>query len=174
MPFFDKSSEILVRRESVRLRSNQIILWLSLSRRAIPVGDPIRQPFPAILDTGHTHSFSIHDRHLHEWCGIRRESLPSLGAINDRGTHVTLHPVLIWAHVNKRGQRDLITQQEPFPIKATGGIAVYPGNDFPRLPILGLRAIAENGLVLKVDGRKRRATLRSPWRPFNWAQVVGG
>ena len=45
---------------------------------------------------------------------------------------------------------------------------VYPGGDFPRLPILGLRAIAENALTLHIDGAKRNATLRMSlrWWPF--------
>ena len=49
------------------------------------------------------------------------------------------------------------------------GMVVYADGDFPRLPVLGLRAIADNNLVLTVNGRKREATLRTPlkwWWPF--------
>lgn len=42
---------------------------------------------------------------------------------------------------------------------------MYPtGGDFPRLPLLGLRAITDTKLVQKVDDPGRRATLRTPFR----------
>lgn len=75
MPFYGDPTEIVAQGERVLLRSNQIILWVSLSRPGVIVGDSSAMAFPAILDTGHTHSFSIHERHLTEWGGIRSESL---------------------------------------------------------------------------------------------------
>ncbi|HJZ55100.1 MAG TPA: hypothetical protein VKE74_09090 [Gemmataceae bacterium] len=54
-------------------------------------------------------------------------------------------------------------------MSALHGIAVYPGDEHPRLPILGLRAVAENKLLLNVSGSRREATLRTAvrwWWPF--------
>ena len=67
-----------------------------------------------------------------------------------------------------RGNRESLADRPPHLIDADHGIAVYQDGDFPRLPILGLRAIAENNLVLTVDGKRRLATLRAAirWWPF--------
>lgn len=85
-------------------------------------------------------------------------------AIRDRGQIIHLWAANIWVYPNECGSRERIADQLPHLIKAERGIAVYPGSDFPRLPIFGLRAIAENNLVLKVDGPRREATLRTPIR----------
>lgn len=55
-----------------------------------------------------------------------------------------------------------------FLLQSRPGIAVYPGSEYPRLPLLGLRAIGENRLTLKMDGVRREAALRTPirWWPF--------
>ncbi len=168
MPFSDKSSEVVIRGERIRVKANQIILWLSLGLPRIDVPAPLAPPFPAILDTGHNYTFSIHERHLHQWAGLQPEMLNALTTIRDRGRRVLLRAANIWVHPNERGSRDRIAEGLPQFIKSNRGIAVYPGNDFPRLPILGLRAIAENNLLLKVDGPRREATLRTPihWWPF--------
>ena len=60
--------------------------------------------------------------------------------------------------------RDRLAGILPHMLAAPRGIAIYPDGDFPRLPILGLRAIAENGLILKADGRRREATLKTAWK----------
>lgn len=163
MPFLDQPSELAVRGERVPLRANQIILWVTLSLRRVTSVDPLAIPFPTILDTGYTHTFSIHERHLVDWAGIQPEALISRAAIRDRGQRVLLREANIWLHPNVRGSRERYADGSPHLITANKGIAIYPGNDFPRLPLLGLRAIAENGLVLKVDGPKRQATLRTPY-----------
>ena len=48
---------------------------------------------------------------------------------------------------------------------AKEGIVVYPDELGPRLPVLGLRALAANGLHLTVDGDERQVWLRTlDWR----------
>ena len=168
MPFMAEPGEFLIGGERVLVRAEQIIVWVSLSlhRRAEP--NPSAVPFPVIVDTGHTHSFSIQERHLVEWAGLRPEALGIVGAVRDRGNRVLLRTANIWVHPNKKGRRDLLAGGPLKRLKAKQGIAVYPDGDFPRLPILGLRVISENGLILTVDGRRREATLRTSekWWPF--------
>jgi hypothetical protein len=169
MPFPAETSEIAVRGERVRVRADQIIVWVSLSVREVLDQSPAVVPFPAILDTGHNHSFSLREQHLVTWAGIRPEALPLRGHTRDREQRVELRVANLWAHVNERGSREGLADEAPFLLRARTGIAVYSVGDFPRLPLLGLRVIAENNLVLKVDGPKRFATLRTPikwWRPF--------
>ena len=168
MPFLDQSTTIFVRGESVHLRSNQLILWLSLTLRRVDCPNPQAIPFPVILDTGFMHSFAIQERHLIAWGGLRPDVLATLGTTRDRGTRISLREANIWIHPNRRGTLEPKLDRIPHWLDAEHGIAIYPTGDFPRLPILGLRAIAENNLILHVNGRQREATLRTSasWWPF--------
>ena len=167
-PFPKNPGEVAVRGERVPVRSDQIIIWVSLTDRNIGSPSPSAIPFPAILDTGHNHTFSISERHLTNWAGLSMNRLEISGAIRDRKQRLTLRLANLWVHPNASGQREPLAEGLPQHLKAKIGIAVYPGSDFPRLPILGLRAIAENDLVLNVNGPKREATLRTAgmWWPF--------
>jgi hypothetical protein len=158
-----------VRGERVRVRANQIVLWATLSRQRVNEANPSAIPFPVILDTGHSHTFSISGRHLIEWAGFQPDSLSISGAVRERGQRVPLRAANISVHPNTPGERDRLIDRLPHLIAAPLAIAVYPrASDFPRLPILGLRAIAENRLVLKVNGMRRETTLRASrrWWPF--------
>lgn len=167
-PFPDVRTEVFVRNEFVRLRPNQIILRVSLTIPRVKSPNPLAVPFPVILDTGYTHTFALQEQHLFDWGGLRPDALPAVGTTSDRGTRVPLRAANIWVHPNRPRAREVNTERAPYPLKTEFGIAVYPAGDFPRLPLLGLRAVAENDLVLKVNGRRREATLRAPrgWWPF--------
>lgn len=169
MPFPERQGEIVVRGERVRVLADQIIVWVSLNRARLSEASPATRPFPAILDTGHNHTFAINSRHLTAWANLNQEELETRSAVRDRGRRIKLRQANIWVHPNKIGRREEFDTSGPFRLKAQFGIAVYPEGDFPRLPVLGLRAIAENGLVLNVNGAKREATLRTPirWWPFS-------
>ena len=169
MPFPGEPGEIAVRGERIRVRADQIIVWVSLSVRDAVEQNSAVVPFPAILDTGHNHSFSIQERHLIEWAGVRPEALATRGFIRDRTQRVVLRHGNIWMHANEAGSREDVADQPPFLLRARTGLAVYPTGDFPRLPLLGLRVVGENGLILKADGSKREATLRTPirWWPLS-------
>jgi hypothetical protein len=168
MPFSSRPDEIVVRGDRVRIRADQVIVWVSLSMGRVIEQSPATIPFPAILDTGHTHSFALNERHLREWAGLRNDSLALAGAVRDRGQRIALRVANLWVHTNERGSRVRLTDRPPHRLNVSTGIAVYPGVDFPRLPILGLRAIAENALTLNIYGSRREATLCTPfrWWPF--------
>ncbi len=166
---FGSEGHVVIRGERIRIRANQIIAWISLTPDWIDEPNPSFEPFPAIVDTGHTHSFSINQRHLIEWAGPRPEAMDIVGAARDRGQRLDLRAANIWAHPNECGKRERLGTCTPIWIQAENGIAIYPDGDFPQLPILGLKAIADNGLFLQVDGQRRLATLRTPikwWWPF--------
>src|SRR5258708_516366 len=63
LPIYQEDTLITVHGEAVQVWKNQIIVWLSLQ-------DPAR-PFPAILDTGHSHNLSLTRRQLDRWTGAR-------------------------------------------------------------------------------------------------------
>lgn len=117
---------------------------------------------PALLDTGNNHNFSIQEHQLTRWAGIHPEALPLLGAIRDREYNPSLRFAWIWIHRNRAGSRDLI-QDEPFRLRIEEGIAIYPSDksNYPRLPLLGLRAILKNKLKLVIDGKRNHVSLKS-------------
>jgi len=164
MPFSDSPGEVFFRGERIRVRPNQILLWIHVGNQRARDPSPAAVPFPVLLDTGHNHHFSIQRRHLVEWAGLQPEALAVLGAVRERGQRHLLHAANLWIHTNVRGKREQLVDRPPHLIEARAGIAVYAEGDFPRRPILGLRAIAENELILTVNGKRREATLRTRFR----------
>lgn len=57
MPFPAEPGEVSVRGERVKVRGDQIIVWVTLSPQKAFNPELAAVPFPAILDTGHTHNF---------------------------------------------------------------------------------------------------------------------
>lgn len=169
MPFPAEATAVAVGGERVHVKKNQIIVWMSLSRLLQKSPNPTAVPFPAILDTGHTHSFSIQAQHLQRWAGLRPENLTPLGTIREGGRRLQLHSANLWVHSNRRRLHQYSTDASAHMLVAPYGIAVYPDGGFPRLPLLGVRALVDNDLVLKIRGRKREATLRTRrrWWPFD-------
>ena len=82
------------------------------------------------------------------------------------GEHANLRT---WQIVQHEGFHQFVRSAigEKLPIWLEEGIATYPadGSDYPRLPLLGLRAILKNRLKLTIDGKRKHVSLRSPlWR----------
>jgi hypothetical protein len=159
--------------ESVLLKKDQIIVWISLTEEKAARWNPTRVRFPAILDTGHTHNFAIQHQHLVRWIGIQPAMLRQLGHIRHGGKRMPLYAANLWLHGNRPGEMDLLPDN-PFFLKLVNGIAVYPdGVDYPRLPLLGLRAILSNRLHFAVDGERASVTLRTPdWRTWLISRVA--
>jgi len=173
VPIPERPIEVVVHGERVRLRAHQIVVWVAITQRLDRPPRPTMAPFPAILDTGHTHSLALQQRHLIDWAGVRPDALRHFGAVRDRdrGRRLELRAATIWAFRNQPGSREQLADRPPVPLGGTPGIAIYPGGvEFPRLPILGLQAIVDNDLVLVVNGRRREATLRTAYR---WWPFVG-
>src|SRR5262245_20247856 len=144
VPIPGQFSEIAIFGERVRLRANQLIIQLTITPKREWSSRPGAVPFPAILDTGRTHSLIIQEHHLVEWARLRPDSLPVVGAVQERGRRILLRAAGIWVHPNQRGSRDHLADGPPIPLGGSEAIAVYPaGVDFPRLPVLGLRAVVE-------------------------------
>src|SRR4030081_343020 len=97
-PIATKDDIAFVNGEMVRVKAYEVIVWVSLSPRHV-VGLPAETlRMPAILDTAHTHNFSIQEQHLVRWAGIRPESLRALGNLRQEGRHVPLYAADVWVH----------------------------------------------------------------------------
>lgn len=161
LPITTEPSLVGVHRQPLKLRAYQIVIQVSLSPfREFDSRAPV---IPALIDTGLNHHFSIQERHLKFWAGIHPESLEKHGTMRESGRSADLRRAYLWVHRNEPGRRDL-RHVEPFLLPLQEGMAIYPadGSDYPRLPLLGLRAILKNNLKLIVDGQRKHASLRSP------------
>jgi hypothetical protein len=140
------------------------MVWVSILAGGRTEPQPPR--FPAILDIGHNHNFSIREQHLVQWAGIDPRSLTKLGEIRIGGDRLPLVEADVWLHPNRSGERDTFADRPPSCLELDQGIAVYPQamTTAPRLPLLGLRALRRANLDLIVRCRARRVTIRTPRR----------
>ncbi len=151
--------------ESVRLKKDEIIVWVSLTDATDTQYHPSLRRFPAVLDTGHTHNFAIQQQHLIRWAGIQLATLRFVGHLRHAGKRIPLRAAKLLLHRNQPG-KTAIGSYEPRPLPLLRGIAVFPDGDaYPRLPLVGMRAILSNHLHVTIDGQHASVTLRTPdWR----------
>lgn len=165
LPFQERADEVSVGLERIPIHAYQIILWASLTTRDILELPPQAPRFPVVLDTGHGHNFSIHERHLTNWAQLSLGRLPQRGETKVNDQPVPLYRTKLWLLPNEPGKRDAISDQPPLPLELPEGIAIHSGSAFPRLPLLGLRAIVRNRLHLNIDSANHLVSLRtSDWR----------
>ena len=166
LPYLDRPEVLSFPQGSVTVRPYQIVVWASVQlfgQYSSPVSAPV---FPVILDTGNSYTFSIGENHLRRWAGIARSSLPLLGSLFANRQPVERRAATLWLHRNRRGERRLPALDAPYRLEIQNGLAVYPGSiPSPRLPLLGLRVLDENGLYLSLDSERRCVHLNtSGWR----------
>jgi hypothetical protein len=166
LPFREEADELAVGLERIRIKPYQIIVWVSVTTRAVVELPPNTPRIPAILDTGHSDNFSIQDQHLTRWAGLEVTALPQVRRLRDRSRNIPVHAANLWIHRNVPGKRDEFTNEAPWLLPLKQGIAVYPGeSQFPRLPLLGLRALVRNKLHLTMDPELCVVNLRTrDWR----------
>jgi hypothetical protein len=164
LPYAATTTTENVRGETVHIKPYQIVVWVSIGLRQFMRWDRRAPRLPAILDTGNNHNLSIGHAQLVRWAGIQLASLRRLGTIRERGTRVPLHAARLWLHPNLPGARE-VRSIEPIPLKIEEGIAIYPDESAPRLPVFGLRALTLNKLHLRLDPDRQMVHLRTPdWR----------
>jgi hypothetical protein len=169
LPYSSDATFVSAPGASVRVKPYQIVVAVSIGLEAQVEWDPRMPRFPAILDTGNNHNLSISRRHLLRWAGLQTEALRIIGAIRERQQRIPLHAASVWLHRNRPGER-AVTDQEPHPLKLEEGIAVYPDDIGPRLPVLGLRALTQNQLHVAINPERMRVNRRTP----DWSNKILG
>jgi hypothetical protein len=116
----------------IKLKAFQIAVPVRLSFQGI-----LSPEFPAILDTGLSHNFSMREEHLQQWLQLPAKRI---GVVFING-----HPV-------PTVQADLMLEGKTLLLRE--GVVVYPPKSpfAPRLPTLGLRALVRNKVRLVIDG----------------------
>ncbi len=167
LPYFTEPTLVQVGAETVRVKPYQIVVQVSVTLRGVVEWDYRTPSFPAIFDIGHNHHFSIRNSQFLSWTGLRPEALIVQGAITERGRRVPLRSAGLWLHRNVPGTREV--RGSPHLLKIVDGIAVYPDESGPRLPLFGLRAVTKNELTLYLSGAAHRLSVSTPsW----WSRVL--
>jgi hypothetical protein len=127
----------------------QIFVWVSIQASS---------PFPAILDTGHSHNFSITESQLTHWVRLRSREFKLIGTTRLKGEKLLQLQGDFRLHRNRQGTRELA--EGSLPLVLTEGFTLAPEGS-SRLPLIGLRAIVSNRLILRIDGKRLQVSLRS-------------
>ena len=104
LPFFDTPTRADFERGPVPIKAHQIMVWVGITEGPLTEFDPGRPCLPAILDTGHTHNFSIREDHLIRWAGLDPRSLENQGEVRISGDRVPLLYADVWLRPNVRGK----------------------------------------------------------------------
>jgi hypothetical protein len=172
LPFSDRATTVQVGGGSFPVLPNQVVVWVSLGRAGQRTFDPRTPRLPAVLDTGFTDNFLIHEQQLRQFAGLDLQWLTRYPAdLRAQGRRIAIHMAYLSIHCNRPGERDTFTRTMPFLLEPDRGIGVCSDPDaFPRLPLLGARALRKGRLELRIDYGRCRVALRSP-SPFwflNW------
>ncbi len=156
-PFYATETFVDTPSGKIAVRPYQLVVWVGLS-----LGGSLSRPFPAVLETGHTHNFSMREEHLRAWTDRSSEGMRRVGTIRVNERIVTLREADVALYRNVPGERDA-TQGAPYLLRMPQGIAIYPLRDpyGTRLPVIGLRALAINRMKLVVDGANMTVSLES-------------
>jgi hypothetical protein len=155
LPYHTEKTKITVQNAVVEVKAFQIIVWVSVVIGRTSDWDLRTPKIPAILDIGNTHNFAITQEHLVRWTGIHPESLPKLNRVRESSNRGILRSAGLWLH----------SDGDPYKLEADEGIAVMDG-DWPRLPILGLRALTNSKLQTFIYGDTKQVVIRTPPRWF--------
>ena len=144
----------------VDLRPPKIIVGLSLTLvsedEAFPSG---AVTLPAILDTGFNRTLEIDEWHLVHWAGLRKEHLPTVAKdkVHD-GRKYDLCEANLWLHRTPYGCPKATRPKSPILLEDSAQVRVMAtaGKPNPRLPLLGLHALIQNKLQLRLDGENSR------------------
>jgi hypothetical protein len=172
VPFTDGFTTIEVRGRSYRIFPYQIVVWVSLGFAGRRKLDPHAPRFPAILDTAFTDNFVINKQQLAQFAGLQPESLSSWGEdLRTHGRRIPIREANLWLHPNRPGERDAIADRQASLVELHRGIGICDDADnYPRLPLLGARALRQGRLQLFVDYSRCRTSLRTPTKFWflNW------
>ena len=145
------------------IRPNQIVCWASLTPENYSWGDSDRIPcFPILIDTGNGRNFTLQEKHLQDWAHVGAlDAVRKKSQVKINNILVSLRAATLWLHRNVPGQARPDRSRIPLPIDFSPGIEVVPSEvNYPRLPLLGMRALFIARLELTVNGFDRKVNLR--------------
>jgi hypothetical protein len=156
-PFHDVETAVETPSGALPVRAYQIIVWVGVSLRG-----SVSRPFPAVLDTGHSHNFSITDEQMQKWTGWEPNAMRRIGTARVNNRVVALREADLVLFPNAAGKRDELSGK-PHLLELSQGIVIASQGDpfATRLPALGMRALVRNGMRVVVDGAAKTVSLEA-------------
>jgi hypothetical protein len=169
-PFSVDATTVEVRGRAHRVFPFQVLIWVSLGPRGLRDLDSAWPRFPAVLDPAFSETFLIHQQQLRTWAGLQPEHLRARPEVfRAHGRPIPVHAANLWLYRNPPGERDQLAAVAPFFVELPRGIGVSTDADlYPRLPLLGARALRAAELRVLIDYRNCTACVgqrRGLW-PF--------
>jgi hypothetical protein len=152
---------IKVQGQDLTIRPFQIMLWACLTPTNQFTPPSAAHRFPILVDTGHTHNFSISEKHLRNWARLKVKQFlkyPNPVMVNDASGNnhqMPLYDGCLWLLPNNNST-------SPFRVDLDGGFTLFPENLGvlgPRIPLLGGRALSTAKFILTVDYISSRFSL---------------
>jgi hypothetical protein len=148
---------------SIRLHQ----IWLSVSI-TVPEKDwedfdPKPPRFYALLDIGYSGNFSIRQKALEDLAHLEQRMLVPVDSLPINGKDIPHFDANVWIHRNKPASRDEALNERPFCLALNGGVAVFKKRSRPKQwpPLLGLKALDDNGIQLLIDGERGLVSMRT-------------
>ncbi len=140
---------------AVSIKSDQLILWASVTPSGLADFPAATPRFPVVLDTGFNHTLLMTERHLADWATLKTTDLTWIDLLTADGQAIPLRNANVWIHHNQPHSRDPLAGAVPFRLELPEGIGVWPAAipGARRMPLLGSRALRRGGLHLHVNGR---------------------
>ena len=154
---------------SVRVKPYQIVVEVSVSLQALRNGTRTCRAFPPSWTRGTTITFQSAEGTSCDGPASSLRHCGSLGPFGNGSSKSLCMPPRSGCTRIGRGNGPS-REQEPHPLKLQQGIAVYPDDIGPRLPVLGLRALTQNQLHVAIDPERMRVNLRTP----GWSTTILG
>jgi hypothetical protein len=166
LPFFDSFTTAEVQGQAHRIFPLEIVVWVSLSPQGMRDLDPRTPRFPAVFDPGFSDAFLIHPQHLRRFAGLRPEHFRRLpDSLRSHERVIPLHAANLWLHPNRPGERDTFTGAPPILVELHRGIGITTDEElYPRLPLLGARALRNAGLEVRIDYSRCQLMVRTARR----------
>ena len=126
LPFFDHETKAAAPTGEVIVRPYQIVVWVSITRQHAAALDSATPRFPALLDTGNNHNFSLQHEHLLSWAGAEPANYFGRRRLFVAGQPVPLVSGNVWLHRNKAGERDSFSNRPAICLELPEGIRRGP------------------------------------------------
>ncbi len=150
LPIGEEPTALFHGTELVTIKRYQIAVWISIN-------DALR-PFPAVLDTGHSHNLSITESQLKRFAFLSPGDLVFIGTTRLKGDRLRQFRADVRIHRNRPGTAEV--GEGTFPLTTDEGISLAPEGS-SRLPLLGLRALVRSGLRVNINGTRRFVSIKT-------------